>query len=151
MQPLRLFFDECCSPRLVKKLTELHKAANPGLEIAHLPEYFKKGDADDVWLALLRKKGEWIVVSADRGRKTKGAKLPLVCKTLEITHVLFSSVLVKAGYKDQESAMILAWPTLLKLPSLPLGTPLTLSAKGVISVKGKPIASWCKSKGVSWD
>lgn len=155
MSPLRLFFDECCSPRLVKKLAELNAAKCPGLEINHLSDFFKRGDPDDKWLTLLKKKGEWIVVSADRGHQTKGAKLPMVCRKLEITHLLFSSVLVKGGYTVQESVMIQIWGEITKLPLSPQGTQLTLSGKkgptgwkGSLSVKGKPLSKWCAENGI---
>jgi hypothetical protein len=156
--PLKIFFDECCSDRFVEKLRDSFGASHEGLEIVHLSDYFKRGSSDDEWAAVLEG-GGWIVISADRGRRTKGTKLPPLCVELEITHILFSPTLVRAGYAAQEQVLVCAWPDIVKLTNLPGGTRLMLGMNKpkpghpithILSVKGQAITPWCASKGIAW-
>jgi len=75
MQPLKLFFDECCSKRLPGKIIELYKEDYPDIQIKHLTELVEKGTDDPDWLLILEQDKDWIVITTDRGKDPKKPKL----------------------------------------------------------------------------
>jgi hypothetical protein len=157
-QPLKLFFDECCSKKLAHKIVEIYAECYPGIQTKHLSEFFAPGTNDPDWIPLLEKEKDWIVLTADRGRKgAKDQKLPLICGKLGVTHISMTSVLKNEGYKAQKQALLSVWPQIVKTPLLPKGTKVSLGYKMVdnglskiprLSIEQQAFAIWCHAKGV---
>lgn len=122
---VRLFFDENIGSRIYKAIVELLKFnKNVNIETAHLVlDYHGQGQWDESWTPKLKDE-EWIVISADRGRKgsKKGAPLPIICKENGITHVLISGKLHKRQQFEKACAIIEAREKLFSLGDEPKGS-----------------------------
>jgi hypothetical protein len=158
MPKLRLFFDECCSKRLTQKLAELYAEDYPGLEIKHLADFFRAGDDDSKWLPLLEQDKEWIVITTDRGKDPKKPKLPVICAELGITHVIFTTGLLRNGYKAHKQALLCVWPQMVRMDRLPRGTRISLGYKfykgGItqwptLTIENKSFDGWCIGNGIT--
>jgi hypothetical protein len=155
-EALKLFFDECCSKRLARKVVEIYSECYPNLQTKHLTDICIGGGAEDPdWLSTLDK--DWIVLTADRGKKSKKQKLPAICGRLGITHISMTSHLIDAGYKAQKQALLCVWPEIMKTPLLPKGTKVSLGYRMInkglskvpwLSIEQKAFAIWCHEKGV---
>lgn len=157
MPPLKLFFDECCSPRLPRKLVEIYIEDYPGIQTQHLTDLFKGGTDDADWLKTLEQDKDWVVITADRGRDSKRPKLPIVCSALGITHISMTPALQEAGYSEHKQAMLCVWPQIVKVPFIPKGTKVSLGYhmvnKGAtkihsLSVSQKAFDLWCREKSI---
>ena len=73
-QPFKLFFDECCSKRLARKIVEIYQECYPDLVTKHISEFCGQGKDDDDWIPLLEKEKDWIILTADRGKDAKKQK-----------------------------------------------------------------------------
>ena len=58
-------------------------------EFHHISDKFRIGAKDADWLPAIARQG-WVVITSDQGTATGGPKLPKLCVTHEITHVLLS-------------------------------------------------------------
>jgi hypothetical protein len=157
MQPIKLFFDECCSPRLPPKIKEVYSEDYPGTETKHLTEIFKAGEDDPQWLAILEQQKDWIVITADRGQDSKRPKLPLICDKLKITHISMTPALVQEGYSAHKQALLSLWPDIAKIQLLPKGTRVSLGYhmvnKGLskipwLSIEQKALVIWCRDNNI---
>jgi hypothetical protein len=157
MQPLKLFFDECCSKRLPGKIIEVYKEDYDHIQTKHLTQMMQAGTDDAVWLELLHKEKDWIVITTDRGKDPKKPKLPIICTKLGITHVSITPSLIEEGYTAQKQALLTVWPSLLRLPSILRGTRVSLGYrmynKGLtkgpyLSVDTVQFDVWCKENGI---
>jgi PIN like domain len=156
--PLKLFFDECCSKRLARKIVEIYIECYPGLQTKHLFDFFNKGGVqDEDWLPLLETQKDWIVLTADRGKDPKKQKLPVICARLGITHIAMTPAVASSGYKAQKQALLSLWPQIMGLGSLPKGTKISLGYKMIengltkvpcLSVQQTPLAIWCHNHGI---
>lgn len=155
---LKLFFDECCSKRLAKRISDACSTDNLNIHAKHLSE-FGCGKADEDWLPLLEKQGGWIVITADRGKNPKKQKLPRICSSLGITHISLTPALIKAGYQAHEDALISVFPEIIHIHLLPRGTKVSLGFKwikkhteriAVLSIQQTLLAAWCTKNGVAW-
>ena len=104
-------------------------------------------------------KGDWIVITADRGKDPKKRKLPLICAKEEITFVAITPSLAKAGYEAQEKALRLVFPELMHIHLLPKGMKVSLGFKmvksgtakiGALFIQQTPFAKWCAQNGIAW-
>jgi hypothetical protein len=146
---LRLFFDECCSPRLPRELFEFYHKDYPGLAVRHVLDNYKAGTPEPDWLAPLREDKSWLVITKDCGKKSPEHKLPLICQEWGITHVVFTAALIHAGFSQHKAALVTVWPQLVLLRKLPLGTQVKLGFGRLradiptfeLRVSGKPLAS----------
>jgi len=154
-QPFKLFFDECCSKKLARKIKDIYDECYPKLETKHLSEFCSTGTDDQDWLARLEK--DWIVLTADRGRDSRKQKLPTICGRLGITHISMTPVLLNAGYRAQKQALLSCWPEILKTPQLPKGTRVSFGYRAInrglslipwLSIEQQAFVIWCKEKGV---
>ena len=66
------------------------------------------------------------MITCDQGRDKKKEKLPEICKRLGITHVAFSSELIRKGVTEQKNAVVAVWNEILLLPRLSAGTQVKL-------------------------
>lgn len=158
MLPLQLFFDECCSKRLPRKLLEVYLEDYPNIKTQHLTDFVKAGTGDSDWLALLEQEKHWIVVTTDRGKDAKKPKLPVLCSRLGITFISMTPALMNDGYKAHKQALLTVWPQLIRVPLLPKGTRVSLGYhmynKGLtkapyLSIDHQAFDIWCHEHGVA--
>lgn len=155
MPPLKLFFDECCSKRIPLKLLDVFKEDYPEFQTKHLCEYTSSGTSDSVWLPQLAQEGDWIVITSDKGRDTKKPQLPIYCRDLKITHVIFTSKILTAGLIAHKQAFYCLWPQIVKIPLLPKGTRINLGYRPFghaiwpnLTIERTQFASWCAKHGI---
>ena len=130
IQPLKLYFDNCCSDRLPVELRLIYSPAHPTLETRHLKQDELPSTADRDWLGKIQRQG-WVVITCDRGQDRKTYPLPLACKELGITHVAFSPKLLTKGFQAQKHALMAVWDELFLLDRYPAGTQVRLGEDGV--------------------
>lgn len=152
---LKLFFDECCSTKLAKKIPEIYLEDHPDLKTRHLTECIKSGTSDEDWLQEIQREGDWIVITADRGKDPKKEKLPIICEKLGIRHISFTPSLLHDGYSAQKQALLCVWPQLVKIPRLPPGTKLALGyaihRRGLtqLTIGRIQFHKWCVKNGIN--
>ncbi len=84
---------------------------NQGVELNHIVDKFRSGDKDEIWIPRLANDGNWIVFTADAGKKSKdGFKLPDLCAENHITHVILSGKLHQLKGRDKIGWIGLGWP-----------------------------------------
>jgi hypothetical protein len=81
---VKLFFDACLSKKLPRVIQSVYGEDFTGIQIKHLTDYFQQDDDDGDWLPLLEQDKDWIVITADRGKDPKKAKLPVLCSQLHM-------------------------------------------------------------------
>jgi len=131
-QPLRFFFDECLSHLVVERqIRDSLQLYGADAEIAHLFNKFNRGTPDKVWVPELSAEGGWIVISADRGAHSrKDERLPLICRDLDVTHVLLSASLHRRDMHYKFSAINSCWKDLIDAASAPPGTGFSIGLRG---------------------
>jgi hypothetical protein len=131
-QPIRFFFDECLSHLVVERqIRDSLQLYGADAEVAHLFSKFDKGTPDKVWVPELRAEGGWIVISADRGSHSKkDERLPLICRELDVTHVLLSASLHRRDMHYKFLAISTCWGSLIDAASYPPGTGFSISLHG---------------------
>lgn len=131
-QPVRFFFDECLSKPIVEsQITPSLRLYGSDAEVAHLFSKFEPQTADSVWIPKLADEGGWIVISADRGiNSKKSEKLPLICKSLGVSHVLLSAKLHSRNMYTKAIAIEASWDGLIAIGSAPLGSGYLLHLTG---------------------
>lgn len=159
-QPFKLFFDECCSKRLARRIVEIYAECYPGLETKHLTDFFAAGTDDPDWITFLENAKDWIILTADRGRKgDKNQKLPLICMKLGVTHISMTPALKSAGYKEHKQALLSVWPQIIKTQVIPKGTKVSLGYRMVdkglskvpwLSIEQQSFEIWCHEKGIKF-
>lgn len=153
----KLFFDECCSKRLARRIVEIYSECYPEIQTKHLFDFWAPGADDPDWIAFLQKEKDWIVITADRGKDPKKQKLPLICAKLKVTHISLTPALCHAGYKEHKQALLSLWPQIMKSPLAPKGTKISLGYRMVdkgtarvpwLSVANQSFAIWCRDQGI---
>jgi hypothetical protein len=124
-QPVKLLLDECLGPPLVEDLAKLLSWDYPAPVIHHLFKYFKPGSADDVWIPQIANEG-WIILTGDRGKKSGKVKLPAICVTYKITHILMGSSVLHLKQIERVNAIIAVWSEIKKCGEAPEGSRFTL-------------------------
>ncbi len=110
---IRLLFDDCLSKHVTAKLSELNQFARVPVEIAHLATLNMEGALDDDWVPRIAEQG-YLVLTADRGKKrSRGGKLPIICRRHGVSFVLMSSAVHKMDQFDKMRAVVSVWPKLL--------------------------------------
>jgi PIN like domain len=130
--PDRFLFDECINLPSFEKLCE-HVAALPEpAELAHLLRWEWAGALDDEWIPKIAADG-WVVVSADKGRKSqlaKGRKLTTVCASFQVTHILVSQAIHRQTSAAKAAIFIDAWPLVARATAAPRGTRFSMRYEG---------------------
>jgi hypothetical protein len=123
---VKLYFDECCSPKLARELKSRFAQDHPDLETCHVLDFYKPSTAESTWLQPLYDDPSWIVITNDHGRNSKKEKFHAVCRNLGITYVVLTPGLINAGYSEHYNSLAAVWQELLQLHSLPPGTRVKL-------------------------
>jgi hypothetical protein len=149
MYVVKLFFDECCSPKLPGNIVEAYKDDFPDVQTKHLTEFFKAGTDDSKWVAILEKEKDWIVITADRGKESKKPKLPLICYQQGITHLSMTPALAHDGYSAHKHALFAVWLQIVRVPLIPKGTKISFGYR--MTNKGKTRTPFLSIGQVSFD
>ena len=144
-QPVRLFFDECMPPRLVKDFREFFHLNRPKPEFRHLRENFQPGTADPAWLREIDGE-QWIVVTGDKASKSSLNPLPAICKSCGVTHLVVKPAIRSAGYEKIKESLVAVWADLQLLYRVERGTQVTL---GRLDEKGGRTTYRLRIKGKS--
>ena len=124
-ETVKLMFDENVGRGLVRALAGLAAFHQPPPVVSHVLDFTgQEGEEDDVWIPKLARE-KWVIISADQGH-LGGAKLPLVCKTWKITHVLIKGKLHHARQFEKARAILAVWPELLEAAKAIPGTEFRL-------------------------
>lgn len=115
-KPVKVFFDECIGKPMIESLVSRLGSTPYQLEVKHLVDIHKSGTPDDVWIPTLAG-GDWIVITADRGRKSSTKKLPDICKENRITHVMLSASIHSKNSQEKLDAILAVWQELIQIPS----------------------------------
>jgi hypothetical protein len=121
-------FDECVGKPIMESMFQIIAAstADPEKpEFRHIVDHQKQGALDADWVPKVASEG-WIVITADRGKRCGGAKLPQLCRLHGITHVMLSASLHSMASPEKVGAIMSVWSDLVKLRSEPRGSGYSL-------------------------
>jgi hypothetical protein len=88
-------------------------------EFSYLMDLFPSGTLDETWVPQVAS-GGWIVITADRGKQTKGGpekRLPLICESQGVSHVLLGASLHQLPSDRKLRALIGVWDSILEATS----------------------------------
>lgn len=112
--------DECLGYPIVADMNRLLQWDSPPPVIEHLLKFFQAGEKDNVWIPRIAQE-EWIILTADRGRKGK-AKLPGICVAYKVTHILMSGSVMKLKQSQKANAIISIWDKIKECNNAPKGS-----------------------------
>lgn len=122
---MKMLFDENFGLPLVKAMKGVIAFSRDPVEVRHISELRHSGRRDEEWVPEVAANG-WLVLSADRGRRSAGPKLPSLCRAHAITHALVSGGLHAAPQFEKARAVLAVWPGLLAAFTAPAGTRFSL-------------------------
>lgn len=131
-EPIRFLFDECLLGRhtVERELTDSLALFGAEADLAHLFSKFASGTADSEWIPQIANEGGWIVVTCDRGKNSKKSeKLPLICRDLEVTHVVLSAAIQKRSAYCRVMAISACWRQLIAAADAPKGTGFAITMR----------------------
>ena len=120
-QPIKLLLDECLGKPLIEDVERLLSWDVPKPNIKHLLDFFNEGTCDSVWIPQVAKEG-WVILTADRAKKSRHAKLPDICKHYKITHILMSSSVLNLKQNQKANAIVGVWEQIKLCADAPSGT-----------------------------
>jgi hypothetical protein len=130
-QPIKFLFDECISWKVVEaQLESSVRLCEPSAIVAHLMRKFPPGTKDRDWIPQIADEGGWVIVSMDRGMHGKREeRLPILCRSFLVTHVLLSPGLAKRNMYIRTLAIESCWPDLIEASHAPRGTTYSLQMR----------------------
>ena len=88
-EPVKLLFDECVGAPVAEHFGLFLKGIYPEPhEVRHCLDFQKQGIPDEQWIPEMAR-NRFMVITADRGKRTNGKKLPLLCVKFAMTHIMF--------------------------------------------------------------
>jgi hypothetical protein len=130
----KLLFDECVGKPIVDHIASLLALARieEKAELSHILEFQAQGVWDEVWIPKIKAEGR-IIVTGDGGRKRgagKGEKLPRLCATREVTHVILSPQVHGRRQLRKLITILSVWHELIGLAEVPAGSRYFLEPLG---------------------
>jgi hypothetical protein len=123
---LKLLFDENMSRPLVEALAVFLSRSPHPTHVEHYLQQFPSGASDQDWIPAAKNNG-FCIVSADRGKRYGGDKLPLICRDCGVTHILYSRSAEVLRQWEKLRGVVVVWPRLIQLvDSEPPGTRLNI-------------------------
>lgn len=116
-QPLRpdrppelvLFLDECIPREVGERLKMLLVDQPHQPKIVHLTDFYDQpGIPDESWATMVKQRG-WLPLTADRGKKNFGRKLPLIMQELRVVHISLSSAVHQLKTPAKSLALVSCW------------------------------------------
>lgn len=119
--PLRLLFDDWLSKHAVNSLREIAQFSRGAVEVSYLATLNCEGKLDDEWVPQLAG-GGYLLITTDRAKKkSRGSKLPVLCRRSGLRHVMLSAAVHSLSQFDKLRAIFSVWPKLLNAASAPPG------------------------------
>lgn len=112
----KFLFDECVTKALMERLAAFLRETGCDYDFAYLMDRVGAGAKDRDWIPSVAAEG-WIIVTADRGKQTKGGsekKLPQICAEYGATHILLSASLHQLPTNNKLRALIGVWDSLIQ-------------------------------------
>jgi len=126
----RILFDECIGQPTLDAVKAILGFSALDADVAHVVQLYGAGTLDDVWIPRAASEG-WIIVTTDRGKqKSRGGKLPELCKRYRLTHVVFSAGANKMRAFQKQRAIVDHWEELVALTKEPPGSCYSLRCVG---------------------
>ncbi len=120
-EPVKLLFDECLGKPLLEDIKRLLAWDIPPPVIEHLLDFFNSGTCDSVWIPKVANEG-WIILTADRGKKSSHMKLPSICEAYKITHILMSASVLNLKQSQKANAIVAVWEEIKQCQEAPKGS-----------------------------
>src|SRR5580698_7808858 len=131
-QPVKLLLDECLGHPLVADINRMLSWDTSPHVVEHLFHYVKDGAKDPDWIPKVAGEG-WIILTGDRGKKGKD-KLPAICLTYKVTHILMGPSVMKLKQYQKAAAIISIWEKIKECNDAPKGSRFFMS-----SINGRAI------------
>jgi len=134
----RFLLDECVPKTIINVVEKPLRALGANAQFTHLLTHFPIGTPDSTWVSQISKQGGWVVITGDRGKKSKVEdKLPLICRSQLVTHIMFSGGLHKKSAYYKGVAIVAKLPELLETADAVPGTgySLSMTSKGDFRLK----------------
>lgn len=136
----KFLIDECVmGTKHVRIMEEMLRKLNHSYTIEHVIQKFSPGAQDAEWIPEIANEPDWVIISADRGKRGKGAKLPLLCKEFSLTHVLMTSSVSQMSSEGKLHAIVGNWSELILVLNNPIGSQYLLKKiggeNGVVALK----------------
>ncbi len=122
---MKVLVDENIGKPLIKALSDILQFHSSKPFFKSLLEYFEEGTLDPDWINEISEDG-WIVITSDRGRKSGGNKLPILCKQHRVTHILISGKLHNSPQFEKIKAIINCWDDIVATVKAPKGSRFAL-------------------------
>jgi hypothetical protein len=134
MAQFKLIFDECLGEPVVEALRPFLEKSGVKLVAMSVVSYQRAGVKDIEWIPKIAKEGGWVVLSADRGKRNRVGelpheKLPFLCRTHRVTHVLLSGSLQSSKTFIKGQALVAVWREILTAATAPAGTRFVLTKR----------------------
>ena len=118
---MKLLFDENIGKPLAQAIGQILRFDNSRHEVRHILDLTNKlAVPDEQWVPTIAD-GDWMVITADRGRQGPGRPLPRICKELSVTHVVISGTLHNSRQFEKARAIIALWPEFIRAFDGPKG------------------------------
>lgn len=114
-------FDGNMPVKVVRALRAVVDILDPGVQVEYMPHFMNAYEMrDDVWLPKLSN-DQWVVVSADRAKRSGGKKLPAICEAFGLTHVLLGPSIHALPQMMKLAAVLSVWNPLIEAAEGPAG------------------------------
>ena len=127
--PIKILFDENFGKPLVLALARFLDWYDEPVEITHLFQFANASEKDEVWIPRISA-GGWLLITADKGKRCGGRKLPEVCRDHGVSHVLLSTAIHKAKQFEKARAIVAVWPRIVQAARWTRGTRYSLRYEG---------------------
>lgn len=107
---MRVFLDNCLSPRVAKALQVL---VQPEHEVVHLSDKFQRDVDDQEWIRTLAREGNWIIISGDP-RITRSAAERAAWRESGLTAFFLKRGWTNLRLIEQAARLILRWPKIIE-------------------------------------
>ena len=147
-EPPKFLFDECLGRPVTEAMRKLVGFHRHQIGIMHVLDRFPPGTHDDIWVPAVSNE-DWIVVSVDRGR-SPGPKLPRLCATLGVRHILYAPTAAALPQFEKARAFFRVWRDVLNLAHAPSGTRAVLKVTSAgPALDPRPLAPSAPTPGLT--
>lgn len=133
MTQARLLFDECIGKPHVECLANLvaFEQDEDRPLIKHLLDFQGQGVRDEEWIPRMAAE-QWMLITADRGRKRRGKGEPLsrVCVREGVTHIILSAVVQRRRSFEKMLTVLSVWYEVLAAYEEPRGSRFVIEPQG---------------------
>jgi hypothetical protein len=124
-QKLKLLFDECVGKPILSAVAGFLATSEQKPELSHILDFQEQGTPDSTWIPQVEAEG-WIIITADRDKRCKEEKLPLVCRQFGITHIMLSARVHHKKNFEKACLILEVWSDVAGLIMEPRGSGFSL-------------------------